>query len=258
MGDEAVCKQVVKKSICLVKGGTWNKGGDISDDGHNDVFSMAFTAAGFVVSLLHPLCFELTVSKDAIVFAPHQVIAFTSARAIESLSMISHNLDLRTPVVVLGESTASSAVAFGFTNVTLPPKVVNAYSLGRHIISIPDVSAVAFPCAESRRPDLELLLDKNGIHVQAVTLYRSRAVVCELPKLLYGQSTWVVLFSPSGTESFLKSSLLKSPHTKHFRYAAIGQTTAKFAISNGIPIEVVSPEPCPTALIEALNIDIQR
>jgi uroporphyrinogen-III synthase len=137
---------------------------------------------------------------------------------------------------------------------TLPKKDIiatanNASLLAQKIIEH-GVKEIVFFCGNKRRDELPVTLQKAGICIHEVVLYKTVAV----PQLTYCEPDGILFFSPSAVESFFSVNKLY-PKTVCF---AIGQTTADTIRHNTHNKIVVTDEPGRQQLLDTLNVYFQN
>ncbi|QLL32652.1 hypothetical protein HG536_0D01740 [Torulaspora globosa] len=105
-----------------------------------------------------------------------------------------------------------------------------------------------------RRDVIPNKLSSKGFKVKEVVTYQTVNLEDNLERFqkVVSPHSWVVLFSPQGTEEILLE-LKKHPDTK-IKIASIGPTTEKYLNENGIQPQVVSPKPDSNSLLNAIKL----
>lgn len=107
---------------------------------------------------------------------------------------------------------------------------------------------------EIRRDIIPKKLSSKGLKVREVVTYQTVDLDDNLERFqeVVSPHSWVVLFSPQGTEDIL-SDLNKHPDSK-IKIASIGPTTENFLNGKGIQPQVVSPKPDSDSLLNAIKL----
>lgn len=220
----------------------------------HDAYEASFSEQGFVVRSLPMLRFEPLRREELIdrlsQAARYGGIIITSPRAAEVLvgamadmDEAKANLWFSRPVFVVGPRTATILRDAGFEPVGEESGTgadLAAYIASNYVADLP----LLFLAGDRRRDELPLALDRSGLAVDEVIVYRTRLEgsppATEVPD-------WVVAFSPSGVESWMQNE-----PPQGVRYAAIGPTTAEALRAAGLQVDAVADHPSPDSLLFAI------
>jgi uroporphyrinogen-III synthase len=141
----------------------------------------------------------------------------------------------------------------------------NALALAVKITEIKDNikgKPLLFLCGNLRRDELILQLQSQAIAIEELIVYETKGSNKELEEVLKSpqEPMWIVFFSPSGVQTFLKESETKPQLSllisgeKNCKIAAIGPTTAlEFQKIFGRSSDIVSEAPNATSLVSAIK-----
>jgi uroporphyrinogen-III synthase len=142
-------------------------------------------------------------------------VAFTSANAVSAVSMYTDKPS-KWQIYCIGNATKEAVLEY-FDAANIQATAKNAISLAK-CIAEKNIKEVVFFCSDKRMDTLPAYLQKAGIALKEVIVYKTE----EVPQVVVKEYDGILFFSPSGVSSFF--SLNKIPvDTMLF---AIGNTTA--------------------------------
>lgn len=213
-------------------------------DGHSGSFDSALAVAG---ARLHNTAVTKVIPYEGVVVAADQLddraLAFTSARAVDFFCAMLEDFELKGLAVYAGgPATAAAAERHGL-RVRVAANGSGGELLAEHIASeeVPG-GGVLFPCAEDRFPAFEDGLQRHGIEVTALPIYRTEPLAdVVLPEV---DNAIIVFTSPSAVRAF---SLLPQRTAVHL---AIGPSTAAAMADANVRCDGVIESPTAVALIQ--------
>ncbi|AAS53031.2 AER351Wp [Eremothecium gossypii ATCC 10895] len=163
---------------------------------------------------------------------------------------------LNTPVFVVGRATQEFMERCGFTDVRGGSETGNGVLLAElmlNMIQKGDISSSGtflLLVGEIRRDIIKKRLESAELEVEEIITYRTSPLhdISERFERVFTDNSWVVLFSPQGTNELLP--LLRQGAAK---IAAIGPTTAQYLLDNATPPILTSPKPEPSSLYNAIK-----
>ncbi|GEQ68447.1 hypothetical protein JCM33374_g2115 [Metschnikowia sp. JCM 33374] len=117
-----------------------------------------------------------------------------------------------------------------------------------------DEPHIVFFTGTIRKDIIPVKLNKNGVKVQEVVIYKTEPKASIVENFLSCCETdvdWVIFFSPQGTEDIVGHMAGALPIGT--RIASIGPTTEEYLLSKGITPHVVAPQPTAAALCESIT-----
>jgi uroporphyrinogen-III synthase len=185
-------------------------------------------------------------------------IVFTSVRAVEFFlkRVPKRNFLKKLKVAAVGERTAASLRKCG-VRVHLTPKSPSAKNLAKeNVFQKTKNLKIFYPKAKDARDEFVKSLQRKH-KIQSLVIYSKKRLPLtseNRKKLFDTQIGWVLFYSPSAVQAFLKNfrgkkgiQLLKS-----VRLAVIGETTAKFLKSLGLKCAVQSKKSTTDDLLKAI------
>ncbi|CAR25704.1 ZYRO0A06138p [Zygosaccharomyces rouxii] len=233
-----------------------------------DKYEIEFQSNGFepvfipLISHTHIPQGLLKLLEDDAYLKDLQDIIVTSQRTVEclyesvlpQLHASTRQLFLEKTVYAVGPSTKDFLIRIGFKNVKGGEDAGNGSILSDIIIS--DYreqgknSEPLLLVGEIRRDIIPKKLSSNGIQVKEVITYKTENLPDNLTRFqaMARENSWVVFFSPQGTEEIIESIKNGSNH----RVASIGPTTEEFLQRKGLEPDVVSLKPDERNLVNAI------
>jgi uroporphyrinogen III methyltransferase / synthase len=206
---------------------------------------------------------QMERAVKGLVTGRYQWVAFTSANAVKAVreKFEEYGLDARAfagvKVAAVGEQTAEALRAFGITPDLMPEDQQSAEGLANCWPGYDDlldpINRVLLPRADIATEGLVARLTELGWEAEDVTAYRTvRAAPPPAPirEAIKGGGFDAVLFTSSSTVRNL-IGIAGKPHAVTV-IAVIGPETAKTAAEFGLRVDVVSPRPSASALVDAL------
>jgi uroporphyrinogen III methyltransferase / synthase len=206
---------------------------------------------------------QMDRAVKGLVTGRYQWIAFTSVNAVRAIreKFEEYGLDARAfagvKVAAVGEQTAAALRAFGIVPELVPDGDQSAEGLAAQWPPYDDVldpiNRVLLPRADIATETLVARLTELGWEAEDVTAYRTvRAAPPPAPirEAIKGGGFDAALFTSSSTVRNL-IGIAGKPHQLTV-IAAIGPQTAKTAAEFGLRVDVMSPKPSVTALVDAL------
>jgi uroporphyrinogen III methyltransferase/synthase len=206
---------------------------------------------------------QMERAVKGLVTGRYQWIAFTSVNAVRAVreKFEEYGLDARAfagiKVAAVGEQTAASLREFGIMPDLVPDRKQSAEGLADVWPAYDDVldpiNRVLLPRADIATETLLARLTSLGWEAEDVTAYRTvRAAPPPAPirEAIKGGGFDAVLFTSSSTVRNL-IGIAGKPHAVT-AIAVIGPETAKTAAEFGLRVDVTSPRPSVTALVDAL------
>lgn len=207
---------------------------------------------GFNVEIEPVLAFEfidvLSQFLEILDSEPIDALVFTSRNGVLGfLKLIAGTkVDLKKlKCYVVGKKTASELENHGFDITT--PEESNAVGLADLIKAEPGIRSVIHFCGDRRRKELSEILNRAGIRVNELIVYRT------VPNQKTRQETIaeaVLFYSPSGVEAFLESHKEEVLNMPVF---AIGSTTAATMRNSGFKRIFVADETSTVSLLNKVN-----
>ncbi|MBR9989106.1 MAG: uroporphyrinogen-III synthase [Gemmatimonadetes bacterium] len=182
-------------------------------------------------------------------------IVFTSPRAVRAVAaLVTEWPGERLRIAVVGPATAAAARALIGRDadcVSATPGGAGVVPAMREYGILRD-RHVLWPRAESSRPDVARDLAREGAIFDDPIAYRTvtdAAAGRRLAGMVAAGDVDVVTFTaPSAVDCFADSA----GHAGRCTIAVIGPTTAAAVRARGLPVDVESPQPAMTALVDAL------
>jgi uroporphyrinogen III methyltransferase / synthase len=206
---------------------------------------------------------QMERAVKGLVTGRYQWVAFTSANAVKAVreKFEEYGLDARAfagvKVAAVGDQTAQALRAFGITPDLMPEDQQSAEGLANCWPGYDDlldpINRVLLPRADIATEGLVARLTELGWEAEDVTAYRTvRAAPPPAPirEAIKGGGFDAVLFTSSSTVRNL-IGIAGKPHAVTV-IAVIGPETAKTAAEFGLRVDVVSPSPSASALVDAL------
>ncbi len=182
------------------------------------------------------LNFWISESIDALVFT-------SSNGVLGFLKMVTgtnvHLGELK--IYAVGNKTASELKKNGF-DVTIPDES-NAVGLAKLIKNTHDTQSVIHFCGDKRRKELSEILNRAGIRVNELIVYRTLA---KQKKRQETDAEAVLFYSPSGVEAFLE---IHNEEVLDLPAFAVGPTTAYATRNSGFKQVFVADETSTEALL---------
>ncbi|XP_052228535.1 uroporphyrinogen-III synthase-like isoform X2 [Dreissena polymorpha] len=232
-----------------------------------DLFEVALQAEGYITHNVPVLEFQF-MNLDRLAaclqcWESYQAVVFTSQRAVEatvkaqSLAKCLNTgeaMNTNLQCFVVGESTSKAACEAGFK-----PQGAgsgNAENLADYITKslLKPGKPLLYPCGNLRRDTLSCKL-KVAEEIEVYKTVKSSHIKEEIEAVLHkvGSPDYAVFFSPSGvqcTVDLLKDDTLS---LKHAKVIAIGPTTERELVSQGIEVMATAPLPSPEGLLAAID-----
>ena len=141
---------------------------------------------------------------------------FTSAHAVSAVAAM-NTQPVGWQIYCIGGGTLETVRQL-LPMVQIVATAPDGVALSRRICENTSLKEITFFCGDRRRDELPVILQKNGIAVREITVYRTIAAPLALTK----NYDAILFFSPSGVQSFYAANPA-DPNTQLF---AIGSTTA--------------------------------
>ncbi|GAV51702.1 hypothetical protein ZYGR_0AF01730 [Zygosaccharomyces rouxii] len=233
-----------------------------------DKYELEFQSKGFkpifipLISHTHIPHGLLKLLEDGDYLKQLQDVIITSQRTVECLcesvlprlNASARQAFLEKTVYAVGPSTKDFLERIGFKNVKGGDDAGNG-SILSDIISSEyreqgKTSEPLLLVGEIRKDIIPKKLSNHGIRVREVITYKTENLPDNLKRFQESarESSWVVFFSPQGTEEIIESIKDGSNH----RVASIGPTTRDFLQGKGLEPNVVSVKPDERNLINAI------
>ena len=143
-------------------------------------------------------------------------VVFTSTNAVNAVArFISKQPGWK--IFCIGSTTKTLVKKF-FGEGAVAEFAENAESLSKLILQNSSIQNIAFFCGDKRRDELPGNLNKGGIVVDEIVVYKT----IETPTVLTKQYDGILFFSPSAVQSFFS----KNSINKNAKIFVIGSTTA--------------------------------
>ncbi|GCE98128.1 hypothetical protein ZYGM_001696 [Zygosaccharomyces mellis] len=233
-----------------------------------DKYELEFQSNGFepifipLLSHTHVPHELLKLLKDDDYLEQLQDIIVTSQRTVECLyesvlphlNVLARQAFQRKTVYAVGPSTKDFLERIGFEHVKGGADAGNGSILSDIISSeYHEQCKTSIPLllvGEIRKDIIPKKLLNNGIQVREVVTYRTENLPDNLTRFResVGKSSWVVFFSPQGTEEIIEFIKGDSNH----KVASIGPTTKEFLQKKGLEPDVVSVKPDGWNLVNAI------
>ncbi|XP_010597534.1 uroporphyrinogen-III synthase isoform X2 [Loxodonta africana] len=202
-------------------------------------------------------------------------LIFTSPRAVEAVELCLEK-DSKTeawekslkekwnakPVYVVGSATASLVRKIGLD--TEGEKCGNAEKLAEYICSRESPALpLLFPCGTLKGEILPKMLKDQGIPMESITVYQKiphPGIQGNLKSYFskQGVPASITFFSPSGLAYGLQHiQELSGDHINQIKFAAIGPTTARALVAQGLPVSCTAESPTPGALAAGIRKALQ-
>ncbi|CDO93044.1 unnamed protein product [Kluyveromyces dobzhanskii CBS 2104] len=213
----------------------------------------------------------LQLFKDEKYLNKLKYIIITSQRTVECLNesimprLSSHQKEIlkQKTIYTVGPATSAFLENSGFQHVKGGVKVGNGSLLADLILNShenEDVDHFLFLVGEIRRDIIPKKLNGHGYKVNEVVTYSTKYLDDNIGTFVANfksagdiveehEQTWVVFFSPQGTEKIIE--FLKD--NSSYRLASIGPTTEQYLLDKGLTPHVVSEKPEPSSLLNAIN-----
>ncbi|QLQ79527.1 hypothetical protein HG537_0C01740 [Torulaspora globosa] len=201
-----------------------------------------------------------------IVVSSQRTVECLSESVLPKLNSATAEMLLSKTVYAVGPATEEFLTRIGFKNVKGGKNAGTGSILADLIVQDlleQDQEAARHPellslVGEIRRDIIPKKLSSQGFRVKEVVTYQTVDLDDNLERFqkVVSPHSWVVLFSPQGTEDIL-SDLKKHPDTK-IKIASIGPTTEKFLNDKGIQPQVVSPKPDSISLLNAIKLSEEK
>lgn len=211
---------------------------------------------------------ELSRYLTSAEFSAVDALIITSQRAIGAIVTHLEALDDEVkltlqskPVYTVGPATAKELAIYGFTDIRGAEDAGNGKVLADIILS-ESLQTFVFFTGEIRRDTIPTKLRGANRELAEKIVYKTldksdTSTDC-LDAIRANPDSWIVFFSPSGTEQILQ--LLKDSHHQEgtgmegTKLACIGPTTYDFLVSKGFEPSAVAERPDPISLVEAITI----
>jgi uroporphyrinogen-III synthase len=168
-------------------------------------------------------------------------LVFTSNNAVECAAPVLNTFTSAAWKVFCLAGRTASAVKQLMQRAEIVATANNASRLAEIMVS-KNIPQVAFFCGDKRRDELPATLEKAGIDILQIVVYRT----IETPVKVDEDVDAILFFSPSAVESFFQ---LNQPAARTVCFA-IGTTTAERLSAHKMHHVIISPEPTQEQIIE--------
>ncbi|KAL3864464.1 hypothetical protein ACJMK2_006144 [Sinanodonta woodiana] len=235
-----------------------------------DPYEMELSANSFIPRSIPVLAFNYTHLDDLAFhywcYHDYSGVIFTSPRSVQATALCGKawketnnckNIPSELRCFVVGKSTAEEARKLGFSPQF--EEAGNAEVLADLIAQkiSNDGRPFLYPCGNLKRDTLSMKLNDAGLGVKEIEVYETvssptieedfdKFVQCE------GLPEYVVYFSPSGVKNTKVLFLKERLPVQLIKFVAIGPTTQKELVSQGIDVFGVCSTPDPQGLLSVL------
>lgn len=241
-------------------------------DPYYELFESKLITSHFLPLLKHSptdlqLTIEFLISEEFVKNTKYFII--TSQRAVEVFNACIDEIKGIRPDVIeqiyekvgytVGPATAKILKDNGFNNVRGGSEAGNGSILSDIIIK--DFEHIdeklVFFTGEIRKDIIPQKLVKNSIKFEERVIYKTvnRDDIDDnfnnLKSEMDRQNSWVIFFSPQGTELIVEY-ILENGGDKKFNIASIGPTTEEYLIAKGIKPKVIAKKPEANSLLESI------
>ncbi|KAJ8673723.1 hypothetical protein QAD02_004985 [Eretmocerus hayati] len=237
-------------------------------DNNDNQYIKSLTEDGFDCGSLQVLEFEfINIDKLANCLERPQSysgLILTSPRAVTAIALAnkltqsSHDPWTKIPVYCVGQTTETlTREQIGLTNIS-GSHSGNAKNLANFIVNSKrenSKSPLLLPCSNIARDVIPTVLLENGIEVEKVIVYETKAKshLKEALQEALGQHPHVlVFFSPSIVDNTLIALDHQKTILEEFKIVAIGPATQEALLNRKIVVDGVAEKPEPKALTEII------